>query len=80
MRWKGAYIKMLHIEISVEKINTEDIQHACKVITHALQTDNDFYDAFVASIESALRESTIVWEEWEYTETAKKIADRLIGK
>ena len=80
MRWEGVYIKMEHIEISVEKINTEDIQQACEVLTHTLQTDEDFFNAFVASIESALRESTIVWEEWEYTETAKKIADRIIGK
>ena len=62
------------------RFDVETIQQACKVLTHTLQTDEDFYNAFVASIESALRESTIVWEEWEYTETAKKIADRLIGK
>ena len=56
-----------------------DIQQACKVLINALQTNHEFYNAFVASIESALRESTIALEEWEYTETAKKITDRIIG-
>lgn len=43
-------------------------------------SNEECYEALVASIESSLRESTIVWEEWEYTETAKKVADRIIGK
>ncbi len=55
------------------------IQQACKILTQALTTDNDFYNCFVASIESALQESTVVWEEWECNETARKIADRIIG-
>ena len=59
--------------------DVETIQQARKVLTHTLQTKEELYNAFVASIESALRESTIVWEEWEYTETSKKIADRIIG-
>lgn len=59
--------------------DVETIQQACKVLVQTLKTNEEFYNAFVASIESALRESTIVWEEWEYTETAKKIADRIIG-
>lgn len=61
------------------KFDVETIQQACKVLIQTLKTNEEFYDAFAASIESALRESTIVWEEWEYTETAKKIANRIIG-
>ena len=61
------------------RFSVDTIQQACKVLTHTLQTNEEFYNAFVASIESGLRESTIVWEEWEYTEIAKKIADRIIG-
>lgn len=42
--------------------------------------NNPFYrDAVVASVKSAMRETTIVWEEWEYDEAAKKIADRVMG-
>ena len=72
-------------EITVKvKVDAEisSLQDACRVILTSMKTNEEFYNAFVASIESALRESTIVWEEWEeweYTETAKKIADRIIG-
>lgn len=69
-------------EITVKvKVDAEisSLQDACRVVVTSLKTNEEFYNAFVASIESALRESTIVWEEWEYTETAKKIADRIIG-
>lgn len=61
------------------RFSVDTIQQACKVLCQTLKTNDEFYTAFVASIESALRESTIVWEEWEYTETAKKIANRIIG-
>ena len=70
-------------EITVKvKVDAEitSLQDARKVVLTSLQTNEEFYNAFVASIESALRESTIVWEDWEYTETAKKILDRIIGK
>ena len=50
-----------------------------KALRKAFLTDRELYKALVASIEGALRESTIVWEEWEYTETAEKVADRIIG-
>lgn len=69
-------------EITVKvKVDAEisSLQDACRVVVTSLKTNDEFYTAFVASIESALRESAIVWEEWEYTETAKKIADRIIG-
>ena len=61
----------------MSKINP--IQKACKILVVGLRCNKEFYNAFVASIESALRESTVVWEEWEYNETARKIADRIIG-
>lgn len=69
-------------EITVKvKVDAEisSLQDACRIVVTSLKTNEEFYNAFVASIESALRESTIVLEEWEYTETAKKIADRIIG-
>ena len=72
---------MAKIDDIIVKVDVEisSLQDACKVVVASLKTNDEFYNAFVASIESALRESTIVWEEWEYTETAKKIADRIIG-
>lgn len=69
-------------EITVKvKVDAEisSLQDACRVVVTSLKTNEEFYNAFVASIESALRETTIVWEDWEYTETAKKIANRIIG-
>lgn len=65
--------------IAKEKTFLERIQSACRTLIMAFKCDKELYNALVASIESALRESTIVWEEWEYEETAKKIADRIIG-
>ena len=55
------------------------IQRAFSIVRNIFISDQIAYEALVGSIESALRESTIVWEEWEYTETAKKIANRVIG-
>lgn len=57
----------------------ETIQEAKRVLSHSLQTNRELYDEFVSDIESAMQESTVVWEEWEYHETAKLIADRIIG-
>lgn len=57
----------------------QTVEEAAKVMRHSFMTDKDLYNALVASIESALRESTVVWEEWEYTEVARKIADRIVG-
>ena len=70
--------KVDDIKVKVD-VEITSLQEACGVVVASLKTNEEFYNAFVASIESALRESTIVWEEWEYTETAKKIADRIIG-
>ena len=61
------------------RFDVETVKQACEVLKREFRTNRDFYNAFVASIESALRESTIVWEELEYEETSKKIADRIIG-
>lgn len=61
------------------RFDVETIQQACVILKTVMKIDLLIYNALVASIESALRESTIVWEEWEYEETAKKIADRIIG-
>ena len=56
------------------------IEQAAVVIKNAYKNNEDFRDSITESIESAMRESTVVWEEWEYTENAKKIADRVFGE
>ena len=61
------------------RFDVDTIQQACKVLIQTLKTNDEFYNAFVSSIESALRESMLILKEWECTETAKKIADRIIG-
>ena len=71
-----AKIDDITVKVDVEITSLQD---ACRVVVESLKTNEEFYNSFVASIESVLRDSTIVWEEWEYTETAKKIADRIIG-
>lgn len=35
-------------------------------------------DEFIAKIEDALRESIVVWEEEEYRDIARKIAEKLV--
>lgn len=42
--------------------------------------DEILYNGLVASIESVLRETIDGWDPFEYTETAQKIADRIIGR
>ena len=37
-------------------------------------------EAFVASVESALRETIVVWEEEEYHDIATRVTDRIIDK
>ena len=56
------------------------IEQAAVVVRNAYKTNRDFRESITESIESAMRESTIVWEDWEYKETAKKIADRVFGE
>lgn len=72
--------KMDEITVKV-KVDAEisSLQDACRIVVTSLKTNEEFYNAFVASIESALRESMLILKEWECTETAKKIADRIIG-
>lgn len=61
------------------RFDVTTVNQAWEVLKTAMKKDLFIYNAIVIIIESALRESTIVWEEWEYEETAKKIADRIIG-
>lgn len=61
------------------RFDVETVKQACEVLKREFRTNRDFYDAFVASIESTLRESMLILKEWECEETAKKIADRIIG-
>lgn len=58
----------------------QTVEEAAKVMRHSFMTDKDLYNALLEGIESSLRESTVEWGNWRYTETARKIADRLIGK
>ena len=56
------------------------IEQAAVVVQNAYKANRDFRESITESIESAMRESTIVLEDWEYKETAKKIADRVFGE
>lgn len=55
----------------------QTIQEATKVLRHSLIAEKDLYNAFLASIESALKEASLS----DSIETvAKSIADRIIGE
>lgn len=59
------------------RFTPETIEDAAKVICHSFSLDRELYDAFVASIESALREMPPRIDRWR---AAKRIADRIIGR
>lgn len=44
----------------------------------AIRSDSDLYRKMVDRIDKALQNTTIVWEYWEYSEAAKRIADELL--
>lgn len=58
------------------RFTPETIEDAAKVIRHSLSTDRELYDAFVASISSALKE---VPTGAGLYDAAKSVADRIIG-
>jgi len=62
------------------RFSVDTIQQACKVLCETLQKDEMFHNVLLDNIEDVLRNSTVVWEEWEYREIANKILDRIIGK
>lgn len=55
----------------------ETIENAAKVLIHSFDTDKNLYDAFVASIESALKEIPAGTGMYDMAEA---VADRIIGK
>lgn len=54
-----------------------DLQTACQIIRDELLKHEDFYRAFVASVQSAIRE---VSEECWSNELAEKIVNRISGE
>lgn len=59
------------------RFTPETVMDSVKVLRHSLITDKELYNAFVASIESAIREiPTGIDREC----VARKIADRIIGR
>lgn len=59
------------------QFSPQTVQEATKVLRHNLLADIDIYNAFLASIESALKELP---EETDLEDVAKAIADRIIGE
>lgn len=59
------------------RFTPETIEDSMKVIRHSLLTDKILYDAFVASIESAIKELP---PHIDRERAARRIADRIIGK
>lgn len=56
------------------------ISESAQEIRLAIINNKDLYEAFVASVESALRETIVVWEEEEYHDIATRVTDRIIDK
>lgn len=54
-----------------------NLQESCRIIVHELQKHGEFYDAFVASVLSAIRE--IPDEIWS-VELAERIVKRISGE
>lgn len=59
------------------KENDSDLQTACRIIRDELLKHEDFYKAFVSSVQSAIRE---VPEECWSIELSERIAKRISGE
>ena len=57
-----------------------NIAVSAQVLRMAIINNKELYEAFVASVESALRETIVVWEEEEYHDIATRVTDRIIDK
>lgn len=57
----------------------ETISDSVKVICHTYEIDNDFRNAFIASIESAIHDNGVVCDISDQHELALEIANRIIG-
>lgn len=61
------------------KFTPETVTDAAKVIRHTYKTDNDFRNAFIASIESAIYDDGTVRDISDQHNLSVKIANRIIG-
>lgn len=61
------------------RFTPETIEDAAKVIRHSFSSDKVLYDAFVASIESAIYDDGTVCDISDQHELALEIANRIIG-
>ena len=55
----------------------DDLKNACQVVSEELKKQGNFYDAFVASVESVIKEMQS--ELWS-CELAEKIVNRISGE
>lgn len=61
------------------RFTPKTIEEAVKVLIHSFDTDKTLYDAFVASIESAIYDDGTVYDISDQHRLAAVIADRIIG-
>ena len=59
------------------KENDSDLQTACRIIRYELLKHEDFYNSFVVSVQSAIRE---VPEECWSNELADRVVKRISGE
>lgn len=59
------------------KFSPKTVENACTVLRHELMTDKDLYEAFLSSIESALKEVPAGMGMYD---VSRKILDRIIGR
>ena len=57
-----------------------EIEDAAQLIRMAVINNKDLYNSFVASVEGALRDCIVVWEDEEYHDIATRVTDRIIDK
>ena len=46
---------------------------------YILKNDSLLYETLIKSVENSLRDTTIVWEEWEYNHAAQLVVDYVFG-
>lgn len=61
------------------KFTPETISDSVKVIYHTYEIDNDFRNAFIASIESAIHDNDVVCDISDQHDLATEIANRIMG-
>lgn len=64
------------VRIAERNFDMDDLKSACQVVSEELKKHGDFYDAFVASVESVIKEMPS--ECWSQ-EVAEKIVNRISG-